>query len=173
MYNNLEYNENAKEMLNQLPKGAFLSVRDGDRINTMTIGWGAVGFMWQRPVMIVAVRYSRYTYGLIEDAQEFSVSVPLDNEMKKSLAIAGTNSGRDMDKFKFLQLTAQDGKSIKSPVIGNCGLVYECRVVYHQPMEPKMLDTNIKEKFYNDDDYHVMYFGEILACYKNKYFDKD
>lgn len=168
MHADLEYNEFTREMLNQLPKGAFLSVRDGERINTMTIGWGAVGFMWQRPVMIVMVRYSRYTYELIKNAREFSVSTPLDNEMKKSLAVAGTKSGRDIDKFISLQLTAQQGKSIESPVIGNCGLIYECRIVYRQPLIPEMLDEDIKEKFYGDEDYHVMYFGEIISCYNNK-----
>lgn len=168
MDNEISYSKLAAEVLQQLPKGGFLSVRAGEEINTMTIGWGAIGFMWQKPIVIVLVRYSRYTYDLIQKAQEFTLSIPLDNEMKKPLAMAGSNSGRDMDKFSALQLKAQPARCIASPAIGECGLIYECRVVYRQPMDPEMLDAGIKEKFYADEDYHVMYFGEILACYKNK-----
>ncbi|HOO44668.1 MAG TPA: flavin reductase family protein, partial [Deltaproteobacteria bacterium] len=32
----------------QLQKGAFLTVKAGDALNTMTIGWGLIGFIWQR-----------------------------------------------------------------------------------------------------------------------------
>ncbi|MEN6326290.1 MAG: flavin reductase, partial [Syntrophomonas sp.] len=117
---------------------------------------------------VVLVRYSRYTYELLQKAQEFTLSIPLDSEMKKPLAIAGSSSGRDTDKFSALQLKAQPAKYIGSPVIGECGLIYECRVIYRQPMDPEMLDDDIKTKFYANEDYHVMYFGEILACYKNK-----
>ncbi|WP_369397352.1 hypothetical protein [Syntrophomonas palmitatica] len=48
MLANLKYHEMSREMLEQLPRGAFLSVKAGERINTMTIGWGAVGYMWQK-----------------------------------------------------------------------------------------------------------------------------
>lgn len=168
MENTLPYSQLSREMLEQLPKGGFLSVRSGEDINTMTIGWGAVGFMWQQPVVIVLVRHSRYTHDLLQKAQEFTLSIPLDNEMKKPLAIAGSSSGRDIDKFSTLKLKAQAGKCISSPVIGDCGLIYECRVIYRQSMDPDMLNQDIREKFYASEDYHVMYFGEILACYRNK-----
>ncbi|MDD3270462.1 MAG: flavin reductase, partial [Syntrophomonadaceae bacterium] len=105
---------------------------------------------------------------LLQKAQEFTLSIPLDNEMKKPLAIAGSSSGRDIDKFSTLKLKAQAGKCISSPVIGDCGLIYECRVIYRQSMDPDMLNQDIREKFYASEDYHVMYFGEILACYSNK-----
>ncbi len=168
MDHELPYSQFAGEILQQLPKGIFLSVRAGEEINTMTIGWGAIGFMWQKPVAVVLVRYSRYTYELLQKAQEFTLSIPLDSEMKKPLAMAGSSSGRDTDKFRALQLKAQPAKCIGSPVIGECGLIYECRVIYRQPMDPEALDADIKTKFYANEDYHVMYFGEIMACYKNK-----
>ncbi|MDD2620303.1 MAG: flavin reductase family protein [Syntrophomonadaceae bacterium] len=171
MDNKPGYSQFAGEMLKQLPKGIFLSVSTGEEINTMTIGWGSIGFMWQKPVIIVLVRPSRYTYSLLQKAQEFTVSIPLNSEMKKSLAIAGSSSGRDIDKFGTLNLTAQPGKCISSPVIGECGLIYECRVIFQQTMDPETLDMDIREKFYAHEDYHVMYFGEILACYKNSQAD--
>lgn len=161
------YYEFTPEMLEQLPRGAFLSVRVGDKINTMTIGWGAVGCIWFKPVLMVMVRYTRYTYELMEQATEFSVCVPLDNSFKKELAVAGTKSGRDIDKFEELNLTIGKGQKTNAPVIDQCGLVYECRTVYRQEMNPQFLDPAIKDKYYADDNYHVLYFGEIVASYKN------
>lgn len=159
------YEQYASQFLKQLPRGAFLTVKNGDKLNTMTIGWGAIGFIWQKPVMMVLVRYSRYTYELIEKALDFSVSVPLTGELKKDLAVAGSKSGRDIDKFQECKLTAKNAKSIESPVIDECGLIYECKIIYKQEMQPDMLAGEIKNKCYPNDDYHVMYFGEILSCY--------
>jgi len=166
--NEVNYYEFTPQMLEQLPRGAFLSVRAGDKINTMTIGWGAIGCIWFKPVLMVMVRYSRFTYELMEQASEFSVCVPMDNSFKKELGIAGTKSGRDIDKFEELNLTIGPGQATDAPVIDGCGLVYECRTVFRQEMNPEYLDPAIKAKYYADDNYHVLYFGEIVASYKNK-----
>jgi flavin reductase (DIM6/NTAB) family NADH-FMN oxidoreductase RutF len=157
----------AREMLEQLPRGAFLSVRAEDRINTMTIGWGAIGYFWNRPVLIVGVRYSRYTFDLIEAARDFSVTLPLSPDFKKSLAGTGAQSGRDIDKFKVFSLKADNAKEIESPVIGGCGLVYECRLIFKQAMDPELLEPELRQKFYPQEDYHVMYYGEIVSTYVN------
>ena len=163
-----EYYNLSGPMLQQLPAGAFLSVKAADRANTMTIGWGGIGFIWQRPIILVAVRPSRYTFGLIEEAGQFTVSLPASNELKKELAIAGTKSGRDVDKFAACGLTAQPAKEIESPVIKECSLFFECKVVYKQALDPGNLDESIKAKHYSNDDYHTMYYGEIVACYSTK-----
>ncbi len=70
-----------------------------------------------------------------------------------------------MDKLKECNLKLIDGQSISTPVIENCELHFECKVVYQQTMEPGMLDGDIRKKFYPNHDYHVLYFGEILDSY--------
>lgn len=165
MIKNISHDEYTKEMLNQLTKGAFLTTKNGDDINTMTIGWGSIGYIWNRPVLMVAVRYSRYTYELIEKSKEFTVSVPLEKNMKKELLICGTKSGRDIDKFKECNLTVGKGQYISTPIVNECELHYECKVVHQQTIEPALLDQSIREKNYADNDFHVMYYGEIVASY--------
>jgi len=166
MPHKLEYEDYSEQFLKQLPRGAFLTVKEGDRLNTMTIGWGSIGFIWQKPIMTVMVRDSRYTHDLIEKAEDFSVSVPASGDLKKPLAVAGSQSGRDIDKFAECQISARKATCIESPVIGECGLIFECRLVFKQLMEPDKLDKPIRDKFYADNDFHVMYYGEILACYR-------
>lgn len=164
----IPYEQYSAQFLNQLPRGAFLTVKAGENINTMTIGWGSIGFMWQRPVLMVMVRHSRYTYQLMENAGDFSVCLPAQGELKQDLAIAGTKSGRDIDKFSECKLTAKNGRTISSPIIGECGLVYECRLLFKQAMDADNLNPEIREKFYADNDLHVLYYAEITACYENK-----
>lgn len=149
-------------------KGAFLTVKANDKLNTMTISWGNIGFEWRRPIFTVLVRKSRYTHQFIEKSGEFTVSIPLDDEMKEALAFCGTKSGRDMDKFKQCNLKIQEGKEINTPAIDECGLIYECKVVYKQNMDLSVLGEGIRNDFYQDNDYHTIYYGEIVKCYLNK-----
>lgn len=167
MIENVKYNQYLPEVLEQLPKGAFLTVKDQQRINTMTIGWGTIGYNWRKPVFAVLVRYSRYTYQLLEQSKEFTVSIPLHNELQKSLAVCGTKSGRDIDKFKECNLTLQPGQVVDTPVIGGCNVYYECKVIYQQAMEPALISNSIHQDCYPAGDYHVIYYGEIVACYKS------
>lgn len=161
----VKFNEYSKEVLEQMPKGLFLTVEDGEDKNTMTIGWGSIGIMWGKPVFMVMVRYSRYTYELLEKSKQFTVSIPLSNDVKKQLAYCGTYSGRDVDKFKEANITIMDGQKIPTPIIRDCELHYECKIVYQQTMEPGTLDSNIRNKHYSNNDYHILYYGEILDTY--------
>jgi flavin reductase (DIM6/NTAB) family NADH-FMN oxidoreductase RutF len=164
------YNEYLKEALEQLPKGAFLTVKDESRLNTMTIGWGNVGYIWKMPIFLVLVRYSRYTYQILEKSKEFTVSIPFKKDFKKELAFCGTKSGRDVAKFLECDISAIPAMTINTPIIDNCGLYYECKVVYQQAMEPALIEPKIQEKCYPKGDYHVLYYGEIKACYINEEF---
>lgn len=158
--------ENLEKGMEWLHKqGAFLTVKSGDKVNTMTISWGNIGFEWNRPVLTALVRKSRYTYDLIENSDNFTVSVPLNKEMKDALMFCGTKSGREFDKFKECNLSLENGKKVDTPIIGECELHYECKIVYKQPMMPNLLNDEIKEGYYANNDYHTMYFGEIVDCY--------
>ncbi|MDP4144645.1 MAG: flavin reductase family protein [Bacillota bacterium] len=147
-------------------KGAFLTTKSGEITNTMTISWGNIGFEWSRPVFTAMVRKSRYTHEIIEKSNEFTVSIPLNEDAKKALAFCGTKSGREFDKFKECNLNLEDGKILSTPIIGNCELHYECKVVFKQEMDPALIDEEIKNSSYGDNNYHTIYFGEIVACYK-------
>lgn len=165
MFKDINYDEYSKELIDQLPKGAFLTAKNGDKVNTMTIGWGNIGFIWGKPIFTVAVRYSRYTYNLLKESKEFTLSIPLNGQLKKEMGFCGSKSGRDVDKFKECNLTSVKGKMVEPPVIEGCDLFYECKIVYHQAMEPGLLDKKLDEKWYSNHDYHVIYYGEIVAAY--------
>ncbi|HPF44224.1 MAG TPA: flavin reductase family protein [Syntrophomonadaceae bacterium] len=168
MTKDIRYNEFMQETLRQLPRGAFLSVKAGDKTNTMTIGWSLIGTLWNIPVIMVAVRPSRYTFKLMEQADNFTVSFPHSKDLKDPLAKAGKLSGKDVDKFKECQITAQPGRIIESPAIAECNLVYECKLLYKHPLNPDMLPAEIKSSCYKEGDYHTLYFAKIVASYLNE-----
>ena len=162
----INFDELSKEAIEQLIKGAFLTVKDKeDRLNTMTIGWGSIGYMWKRPVFMVMVRKSRFTYDLMENTNEFTVSFPLNNQLKKELGVCGTKSGREINKFKECNLTPISSKKIQTPVIEECDLHFECKIVYKQAMNEQGMSDEIKEIYGAEKDYHTLYYGEILSCY--------
>src|SRR6056297_3079208 len=164
----IKYNDLSKEMLEQLENGAFLTVKNGSKINTMTIGWGSIGYIWNRPIFTVLVRYSRFTYELLENTDEFTVSVPTKSNLSKALGICGTQSGRDLDKIKAADLILQKSLSLETPIIKECDLHFECKIVHKQSMEPSLLNKNIKVDKYPNNDYHVIYYGEIIESYETK-----
>lgn len=144
--------------------GVFLSV-GGEAPNTMTIGWGSVGCIWNRPVFMVLVRAQRHTYDLLRAAGEFTVSVPTKNPLKQELAFAGTQSGRDFDKFTGHGISAAPAQLVKAPIVRECGLHFECRTLLTQDMTPDRMDPSIIQYTYRAGDFHTMFFGEILRCY--------
>jgi len=131
--------------------------------NPMAIGWGTIGIIWQRPIFNVLVRPSRYTYKLIEESGEFTVNI-VPPSLKEVVQYCGTVSGRDHDKCKEKQLTAIPSLKVKTPIIKECVLHFECQVVYKNDLVPSELAKPIIPQLYPNGDFHRLYCGEILAC---------
>lgn len=163
----VNYKDYVNVILKNIAKGAFLTVLNGNKLNTMTIGWGSFGIIWGKPTLILMVRKSRYTYQLIENSGQFTVSFPGENELKKELVFCGTNSGRKFDKFKECQLTPVKGSKIETPIVGEGKLHFECKTIYKQEMQENNLDKNLNNRWYPDKDYHTFYYAEILGTYIN------
>ena len=146
-------------------EGILLVAADKDgKPNAMTIGWGLVGTIWRKPFFTVAVRLSRYTHKLMEESDTFTVCLPAKG-MEEILDVCGTKSGRDMDKFKELGLTAKKGLQVDAPYIAECPVHYECRVAYKVELKPGQLIEELEEDAYPKGNYHVLYFGQILGVY--------
>ena len=144
--------------------GVFLNVA-GETPNTMTIGWAYMGTSWRSNIFIAMVRPQRHTFDLLEKAGEFTVSVPTKNPLRAELAFAGTESGREHNKFEGHGLTALPAKEVGAPIIAECGLHIECRVINKQWLQGDAMKDDVKGRCYPEEDYHMLYFGEVVACY--------
>jgi len=163
MIKNIPYNQFMLEVDRYLKSGGVFLTSHGEKDNTMVLGWGGITILWGKPIFIVPIRKSRYSYELIEKTGEFTVSVPIDTNLKKAMAICGSKSGRYMDKFAECGITRLPGQIVNVPIIAECLLHYECKVVYKQEIVPQNLDKQMDSIWY--PDYHTFFFGEIVACY--------
>ena len=107
----------AGEILETVGKGVLLTTKVGDRVNTMTIGWGTLGIEWKTPIFTAFVRESRLTREFLDKNPEFTVNIPVVGDVKEILGVCGTRSGRDMDKIAQLGLHLEEPEHISVPGI--------------------------------------------------------
>ncbi len=166
----------AAEFVKALPGGILLNTQADGKKNTMVIGWGAIGVNWGKPVMTVYVRESRYSKELLDETMEFTVSVPVGEIDKKTMfAVAGRQSGRDIDKFAEAGYTAVEGVAVSTPAIKELPLTFECKVLYKQDQDLALLNAEMNEKWYPKNpegnvaqqkgDPHTTYIAEIVSAY--------
>ena len=169
MHNEVDTFKYVVETNNLMRNDGLLLVAEGKdkKPNAMTIGWGFLGTMWSKPVFVVAVRYSRHTYKLMEESDSFTVCLP-SKEMKDALTLCGTKSGRDMDKLEASGLTPVKGETVDAPYLKECPVHYECKVVYKDEMEEGRLAEPLQSQMYGSKDWHVLYYGEVKACYADE-----
>ena len=63
-------------------------------MNTMTISWGSLGELWNKPVVTVYVSSSRYTHQFMEKNDHFTVAF-FPAEYRQALQYLGSHSGRE------------------------------------------------------------------------------
>lgn len=165
MYKDIKYNEQLSQMYHQLDRGAFLTTKNDDKVNTMSIAWGGVNLIWGKEIFIAYVRYTRDTYTMLTNTEEFTISVPVNKNMKKEIRFCGTKSGRDYDKIAECGLTLSPGRVVDTPVIQECDLHYECKIIYRQIQEPNSIPKEVLKKYYKNNDFHVIFYGEIVDSY--------
>ena len=160
-----DYRDHIEETMKAFDEDRVLLVSQGKEgpPNAMAIGWGTIGIIWRKPIFTVLVRPSRYTHKLIEETNDFTVNI-VKPEFREVVQYCGTVSGRDHNKFKEKQLTAIPSKKVKTPIIKECSLHFECQVVYKNDLIQSELERSIIPALYPKGDFHRLYFGEILGC---------
>lgn len=146
--------------------GIFLNT-NGDKFNSMVIGWGGLGVLWGKPVFTVYVRQSRYTKPQLDKTGEFTISVPLEKADSELVRICGTLSGRDINKADYLTLEAPETNN--TPGIREFPLTLECRIIYASDQDLDRIPEPAKSRYYGNGsdvgDYHTEYIGEIVDAY--------
>ncbi len=131
----------------------MVSMDKNGKLNVMALDWKKLYTRDESPVIRAQVAYSRHTYTLLtEGVSEFTINIPSDTTYY-AVSIAGSYSGRDIDKFKKANLDIIPGKEIKVPTIKDCLLSYECRIIHDEK-------SNMSS--------HHYFYGEIVAAYLSK-----
>ena len=130
-------------MLNPVP-AVMVSCGDDTVSNIITIAWTGI-INSDPPITYVSVRKSRYSHDIIERTGEFVINLTTE-KLAFAADYCGVRSGRDVDKFKEMKLTAAESKEVSCPSIEESPVNIECRV-----MEMK------------EDPTHDMFIAEIVS----------
>lgn len=139
---------------------ALAAGKQGDTMNAMTIGWGAIGVLWGKPIVTVYVSPDRYTYTFMERYDHFTVTAFADEHKPKLLHI-GSHSGRDGDKIKDAGLTVEY-TPLGNPTFTDGRLMIECRKIYSDQFDPARFDDTTKAIYAKGMGIHHFYIGEIV-----------
>ena len=140
-------------------KWALLTAGTEQNFNTMTISWGGLGTLWNKPVASVYVRTSRYTHEFMDKNEYFTIGF-YPEQYKKVLGVLGSKSGRDMDKMKDSGLTAVPVSNSMSFEEAEVTII--CRKLMRQRLEVKEIPDDIVKSLYEGDAPHDMYIGEVV-----------
>ncbi|HPY36881.1 MAG TPA: flavin reductase [Clostridia bacterium] len=171
----LAYEELIGSCALQLSKGGVFLMTGLAEKNPMTIGWCQWGRIWNIPICTVLVRPSRHSHRLIERDGLFTVSVPGEGAMKKELGYCGTHSGRDVNKLIECNLATIPAQAGGIDALLGCSIHFECRVLFKLEMagnlpllagEQRAQFYTVEEQAGGDGDPHTVYYGRILAAYK-------
>lgn len=139
---------------------ALLTAGHPGDLNTMTISWGSLGELWNKPVVTVYVSSDRYTHEFIEREDHFTVAF-FPEQYRPALTYLGTHSGRDSDKIAESGLTLEFLAS-GQPSFAEADIVIEARKIYGAPFTAEALG-DIPAAFYafRGMGIHSTYIGEI------------
>ena len=132
-------------LLSPVP-AVMVSCGDGEEKNIITIGWTGI-INSDPPITYISVRKSRYSHHIIEKTGEFVINLTTE-KLAFAADYCGVKSGRDVDKFKEMNLTPEACEIVKCPMIEQSPVNLECRV-----LEVKSYPT------------HDMFIAEIVAMH--------
>lgn len=96
------------------------------RSNVFTVAWR--GILNTIPAKTyIAVRKERFSYNLIKNSGEFAINLTT-KDLVKATDFCGVRSGKDINKFKVMNLTKQKANEISCPIIGESPVSIECKV---------------------------------------------
>lgn len=115
----------------------------------MIVAWH-MKVSYEPPLMAVAIFNTQNTKKLIEQSKEFVLAVP-NKKLLKAISIFGENHGDKIDKFKISKVKTRKAKFVKTPLLSDATLNYECKVI---------------KKIKTGD--HTIFIGKVLAAHYNE-----
>ena len=161
-------------MLYPLPV-VMVSVADKEgKSNIITIAWA--GTVCSNPPMVsISVRPERYSYDIIKETGEFVINLTT-KELTYATDYCGVKSGRDVDKFKEMGLTALPGKEVKAPLIAESPVNIECKVVQelalgsHTMFVGEVVNVTVEDKYLNESVKFELNSTGLVSYSHGEYF---
>ena len=133
------------------PMPAFLVGANVDgKPNLMAVGWGGIACS-EPPMITVAIRHQRYTLKGIKQNMTFSVNVA-STDLVKEVDYCGMAAGAKVDKVEVCQFKVFYGKLETAPLIEQCPINLECKVMHILDLGTHALVVGRIEETYLSED---------------------
>ncbi|MDR2408651.1 MAG: flavin reductase [Bacteroidales bacterium] len=148
--------------------------------NTMTAGWGTLGFIWGKPIATCYIHPDRYTFEFMEKEQsDYYTLCFFDEEYRPALNYCGSKSGRDHKEKNKAEAAGLTPLYTENGAVyfKEAYLVLECKKLYSDQFKAENFATDIlmtrrgstTPSTYNEmPQYHKFYIGEIVNCLMRK-----
>lgn len=152
----------------------MVSCGDMDISNIITVAW--TGIINTNPAMCyISVRPERYSYDLIKNSGEFIINFT-DEKLTYATDWCGVKSGRDVDKFKMMNLTKEKAINLSCPMIKEAPVAVECKVEEikelgsHHMIIAKIISINVDDKFIDEKGSFDIAKCNLVAYANGGYF---
>ena len=153
----------------------MVSCGDMEKSNIITVAW--TGIINTNPAMCyISVRPERYSYNLIKETGEFVINLT-NKELVYATDWCGVKSGRDVDKFKSMNLTREKANFVNCPTIKESPVSIECKVKEikelgsHHMFIAEVLSINASEQFIDENGAFDISKCDLIAYANGKYFE--
>ena len=126
------------------------------RPNLITLAWAGVCCS-EPPVIGVAIRpKNRWSHHLVKETMEFVANIPTERIVRQ-VDFCGTVSGKEHDKFKEAGLTPIPASKVEAPLVKECPVNMECKVIQVIPLGThdlflgQVLEVHVDEKLFSED----------------------
>jgi len=156
------------------PAALVTAFKPDGSANAMTAAWIA-NICAIPPALVVGIRDVRYTCELIDQTGCFGVNIP-SSKIAPEIDYCGLVSGREHDKIKETGLTIFKGKVVEVPLIEECPINIECRVLQkvkvgsHFAFFGEILKVYYSEEMIGEDNKPDLLLGDIIAYGTRKYY---
>ncbi len=113
-------------MLYPLPAIMVSCSRPEEKPNIITLAWaGTVAS--DPPQVSVSIRRERYSYDIVKETGEFVINL-VHEHLTRAMDYCGVRSGREVDKFREMNLTPLPSQKVACPGIAQSPVNLECKV---------------------------------------------
>ncbi|MCD7813615.1 MAG: flavin reductase family protein [Lachnospiraceae bacterium] len=161
-------------MLYPLPAVMVSCARPGERPNILTVAWA--GTICSTPAMVsISVRPERYSYNIIRETGEFVMNLTT-KKLARAADYCGVRSGRDVDKFQELHLSAAPAAFVAAPLIEESPVNMECRVREvlelgsHHMFVSEVLGVDVDPRYLDEKGKLCLKDAELMAYSHGTYF---
>ena len=161
-------------MLYPLPVVMVSCNRKGEKPNIVTVAW--TGTICSDPAMVsISVRPERYSHDIIEETGEFVIKL-VTKDLTYATDYCGVRSGRDVDKFKEMNLTPLPSKMIDAVGIEESPVNIECKVVEvkklgsHDMFIAEVVNVTVDDRYMDENNKFNLNDSDLVAYSHGEYF---